>query len=84
MKELAVNIFIKYKFSIFRLFIKLKFSYYDYAFMSSLSMGVFASSIVAIIVSKGGFIIAYFVVAIVSFKAMIDYNYKNRYNEDNK
>ena len=67
----------KYKFVFYRFFIKLKFSWNDNAFMSNLSMGIFASSIVALIVSTGVFTITiYILVAIVSFIAMIDYNFK--------
>jgi hypothetical protein len=40
-------------------------------------MGIFASSIVALVVSTGIYtIVAYSLVAVVSFVAMIDYNYK--------
>jgi len=70
-------IYKKNKMSTLRFLVKLRHAYYDYSFMTNLSMGIFASSIVALVVSTGIYtIVAYSLVAVVSFVAMIDYNYK--------
>jgi len=75
-KEIINFIFVKHKIKVYRILIKVRHSYYDYGFMTNLSMSVFASSLVAIVVSSGMFTLAYSVMAIFSFIAMIDYNYK--------
>jgi len=75
--DLLKFIFYKHKFFVLRFLVKLRHTYYDYSFMTNLSMGVFASSIVALVVSTGVYtIVAYSLVAVISFIAMIDYNYK--------
>ena len=58
------------------LYTKINYSLNDYSFMTNLSMGVFISSLVAIIVTSGVVMFIYMAMAIFAFFAMIDYNYK--------
>ena len=75
-------IYLKYKFKIFRGILKVRFSFYDYSFMTNLSMSIFASSLVSLIVSQSVMsIVACAIAMVMSFIAMIDYNYKNKYNK---
>jgi len=78
-KGLFNALYFKYRYKLLKILVKLRYSYYDYGFMTNLTIGIFASSIVALIVSTGTFtILVYTLVAVVSFIAMIDYNYKNK------
>lgn len=74
-------IYFKYKFKILRAESKARFSFYDYSFMTNLSMGIFVSSLVALIISQSVMsVITCTMAMIISLIAMIDYNYKNKYN----
>jgi hypothetical protein len=70
-------IYLKYKFKILRVKIKARFAYYDYEFMTNLSIGIFASSLVAMFVSESFITVVVFsITIIISAIAMVDYNYK--------
>lgn len=67
----------RYKYKLFKFIIKLNLAYRDNDFMTNLSMGVFASSLVALFVANTlvSTIICSFA-SLVSFIAMVDYRYK--------
>ena len=61
---------------------KFKYSIEDMELMTNLSLGVFVGSVVAVIVTVNVYLVATYVAsATISFFAMIEYNYKKRYNE---
>jgi len=74
-------IYLKYKFKILRVEVKVRFAFNDYTFMTNLSIGIFASSLVALIVSQSvASVVICMTAMIMSSIAMVDYNYKNKYN----
>jgi len=78
-------IYLKYKFKILRVKVKAKFAYLDYKFMTNLSIGIFASSLVAMFVAESFISVVVFSITItISAIAMIDYNYKNKYNKEER
>jgi len=57
----------------------------NYDLMANLSAGFFVGTIVAVIVTtKILFIAVYTMAAILSFLAMIDFNYKSKYNKEKR
>lgn len=68
----------KYKYKILKMKAKAKYSFEDNVFMTNLSLGVFASSLVAVVTAKGYFVLIYLIVTFISAFAMVNYNYKNK------
>ena len=84
-RSIAKYIFNRYRIVLLKFFVKLKYAFNDYDFMANLSIGIFASSLIALVVSvKEVVIIIYVITTVLSFVAMIDYNYKKRYNKGRK
>jgi len=64
---------------ILRVEVKARFAYRDYEFMTNLSIGIFASSLVAMFVAESFMAIVVFsITIIISAIAMVDYNYKKQ------
>ena len=72
----------KYRIKVLRAKVKVKHSLLDNSFMTDLSLGVFTGSIIGLVVTTSSIETAIYAASTcASLVAMIDYNYKKKYNK---